>query len=423
MRHEGGEVKIMFRTTAVCLFIVIIGLFSSSMRATIFDNRYIPFLQRPYIVVPEKRSHVTFDMFFATASQAFGLNDTEVSIPALSGVYNQNAVAKSFVTLGCKNPLPSRYQDRNIIWSSTGKILAQGLEVSLRKRLASDYYWGFYWYFMRVNTASIFYLNLTESGLAGIPQADALLLDRKRREMNARAGLVTGDHAAQIGLGDLDAYIAWERAWDYVLKFRSIRAEASFGGLFPVGQTRDIYKPTSIPFGGDGFWGAYVAAQVEFELKEDWKAGVFGRVSKRFARTKLERIPLHCEPVQFAPLIAPIDINPGATAVFMAWAGFEDVHKGLGARLLLTVRKHWQDQWKNRSNQNCNCINLCNLEELTEWGSDYITLNVFYDFGKIKTCHKHDPIIFFAWDIPSNQLATWNVVKTNKVMLGIELSF
>ena len=408
--------------TAVYFFVVIISLFTG-VQATIFDNRFVPFLQRPYIIVPDRNSHFSFDVFFATASQAFGPNDREIGIPELTGVYNQSAVAKSFVTLGCENPLPSRYQDTKILWRADGKLLVQGFEFTLRKQIISDYYAGFYWYFMRANTTSEFFLNLAESGISTISRSDRLLLDRTRREMNLLAGLETGDHATQAGFGDLDAYFMWEREWPYKLKFRSIRAQASIGGLFPAGQSRDIFEPTSIPFGGDGFWGVYIAGQGEFELKEDWKVGLFGRVSKRFSRTKLERIPLHCEPIQFAPMIAEVDVNPGLTFVFMGWADFENLHKGLGARILLTIRRHWKDSWDVLCSPNCDCINICNLEELTSWGSDYITLNVFYDFGKTKVCRSFEPIVFFAWDVPSNMLVTENSVKTNKIMLGVELSF
>lgn len=395
----------------------------TSVQATIFDNRYVPFLQRPYIIVPEKPSHGYFDFFFATASQAFGDRDREIGIPELSGPYNQSAVAKSFVALDCPNPLPSRFQNRNILWGSDGKLLIQGFEFALHKQISPHFYTGFFWYFMHVNATSNFFLNITESGMADLSRSDVQLLDRIRREMNQCAGLVTGDYSSQTGLGDLDAYLLWERDWNYVLKFRSIRVQASVGGLFPVGQSRDIFKPTSIPFGGDGFWGAYIAGQVEFEVKEDIKVGMFARASKRFERTKLERIPLHCEPIAYAPLVSKVEINPGPTFVWMGWADFEGVHNGLGARILVTLRRHWQDHWNICCNQTCNCVNLCTLEELSQWGSDYITLNAFYDFGKVKSCRRYEPIVFFAWDIPSNLLSTEKVVKTNKIMLGIEMSF
>ncbi len=394
-----------------------------SVQATIFDNRYIPFLERPYIVTPGADNHFSFDLFFATASQAFGQYDREVGVPELFGVYNQNAVAKSFVNLGCPNPMPSRYQDKNIIWDANGKIVAQGFEIWLHEKIWRDIYVGFYWYCMRVNTTSQFFLNINQSGLAEIPTADVLLLDRTRRCMNAMAGLVTGDHAAQGGPGDVDAYIMWDHLYGRIFKFRSIHVQARVGGLLPAGQKRNINEPTSIPFGGDGFWGAYVAGQCELELKEDWKVGTFAWISKRFERTLQERIPLHCEPMQYAPMVGDMQINPGPTFVWSGWVTFEGVHKGLGARILLTVRKHNKDSIKSLCTPDCSCINSCALEQLTEWGSDYITLNAFYDFGKISACRKYKPIVFFAWDIPSNLLVTQNAIKTNKVMLGVELSF
>ncbi len=399
-------------------------LIGSFIQATIFDNRFIPFLQRPYIVVPGRPSHATLDAFFATASKAFGIADREIGIPELTGIYNQQSVARTFVALGCPNPLPSEFQNKKIIWNADGKLQAQGLEFSGRKRLFTEFYAGFYAYFMRVDTTSEFFLNLTESDLSlQLPRGDRLLLDRVRRGMNVMAGLTTGDHASQVGFGDLDVYFMWQRDWDYKLKFRNIWAQASIGGLLPTGQSMNIDKPTSIPFGGNGFWGVYIQGQAEFELKEDWKAGAFMRLSKRFSRTKRERIPLHCEPQQFSPFVSEVDVNPGPTFVAMGWANFEGIHKGLGMRLLLTIRRHWEDSWDLQCCPPMCCIDQCAIEEETGWGSDYITLNVFYDFGKTKVCRSYEPIIYFAWDIPSNMLETKRTLKTNKIVLGVEFSF
>ena len=411
----------MLRTTKI----IFIGLVVCPLlQATIFDNRFFPFLQRPYIVVPDRPSHSSFDVFFTTASQTFGKNDQEVGLPELTGVYNQGAVAQSFVALGCPNPLPSRFQNKKIIWNMQGKIQAQGFEFSLRKRIMSDFYLGFYWYFMRVDSTSAFFLNLIDSDLPrNLQPGDELELDRVRRMMNFTSGLQTNDHSSQTGFGDFDCYAMWRRKWDYTLKFRSIIAQASIGALMPAGQSRELDKPTSVPFGGNGFWGAYIAGQSEFEIKEDWKAGLFLRVSKRFRREKCERVPLHKEPFTYAPFLTPVCVNPGATFVFSTWVDFENIREGLGARVLYTLRNHWEDAWDIACCPPKGGVDLDHIQDLTSWASDYITLNVFYDFGKTKVCRSFEPIIFAVWDIPSNMLSTFNVVKTNKISLGVELSF
>ncbi len=411
--------RIIARYFIICL------LFSSAVRATIFDNRYIPFLQRPYIVVPGRPSHVTANGFFATASNAFGVGgtDREIGLPELTGEYNQGAVGRAFVAIGQPNPLPSAYQNRRIAWRANGKLQAQGVECSLRKQLWGDWFAGLYAYFLRVDTTAEFFLDQLNSNLPNLSAGDRLLLDRVRRQMNVLAGLTTGDHATQFGFGDLDCYFMWERGWEYLYKFRSIHAQASVGGLFPIAPSRNINEPTSIPLGGEGFWGAYAAVQAEFEVKEDWKVGCFFRGSKRFARTRCVRVPLCDVPVQYSPLVSEVDINPGPTFVFMGWASFENLHKGLGARVLLTVRKHFADDWDIDCCPANASINCNRIQELTQWGSDYITLNVFYDFGKTKVDRGFEPIIFFAWDVPSNMLVTENTAKTNKISLGVELSF
>ena len=412
--------------TASFLSVVILLSAMFTAQATIFENRYIPFLQRPLVVVPGKKSYVSFDVFFATASKSLDKTGNEIGIPELTGVYNQQSVARSFVVLGCANPLPSDFQNQSIEWLAEGKLQAQGMEFVINQHLFNNFYVGCYSYFMRVDTSSAFMLKKAYS------QGSALLLDRVRRCMNVMAGLNTNDHVSQAGFGDLDCYFMWQHNWEYPFKFRSIVAQARVGGLMPSGQSRDLREPTSIPFGTNGFWGMYVAGQSEFELKEDWKAGLFLRVSKGFTRTKKERIPFFCEPFQYSPFITDVKINPGATFVAQLWANFEHVHNGLGARAILTVRRHWQDSWNVSCPSECDkkalaCIKdekaLACIEDETAWGSDYITLNVFYDFGKTKVCRKIDPIIFFAWDIPSSMLETRRTLKTNKIMLGVEFGF
>jgi hypothetical protein len=413
----------MSRMTALCLSIGLLVL-GQMVQATIFDNRYIPFLQRPYIVNPDRWDYISCDVFFATASQSFGRTDTEIGLPQLYGEYNQASVGRAFVAIGQPNPLPSRFQNAKIIWQQEGKLLAQGFEFSAQKELYDGLALGIYTYFMRVDTVSAFFLNVNSSeGFNPSDPGDRILLDTLRRSMNTAAGLTTNDHAKQFGFGDIDLYLMWMHYWPYCLKFRSIRAQASFGALIPSGVQRNVNEPTTIPFGGNGFWGVYGAIEAEFEVKEDWKFGGFLRASKRFTATKCERIPLCEVPFPYSPLVADVSINPGPTFVGMAWMSFEAIHKGLGMRLLLTVRRHWADSWEVPA-----CIDAvatgCNrLKDLTDWGSDYITLNAFYDFGRTKAEAEGEPIIFFAWDVPLDMLVTRNTYKTNKVMLGVEFNF
>lgn len=390
----------------------------------IYDNRYIPLFERPYIVNPNRWDCISVDVFFATANQSLGLTDTEIGLPQLYGDYNQAAIGRAFVASGQANPLPSRFQNAKIIWQQEGKLLAQGVEFAAQKRLCDTLFIGIYTYFMRVDTVSAFFLNVNESeGINSSDPGDRAILERTRRMMNIAAGLTSGDHAKQFGFGDIDLYVMSQHYWQYCLKFRSIRAQASVGALIPSGIKRDINEPTSIPFGGDGFWGVYGAAEAEFEIKEDWKFGGLLRASKRFTATMCERIPLCDVPFPYSPLVADITINPGPTFVGMAWVSFESIHKGLGARLLFTVRRHWADHWEVPACTAAIASACDRIKKLTDWGSDYITLNAFYDFGKAKAQANGEPIVFFAWDVPVNMLVTRNTFKTNKIILGVEFNF
>ena len=74
--------------------------------------------------------------------------------------------------------------------------------------------------------------------------------------------------------------------------------------IIPTGVKRNIDKPASVPFGGNGYWGAYISGDAEFEVKEDWKIGLLLRMSKRFSQTVLNvcRLPTSV-PDQKAPQI------------------------------------------------------------------------------------------------------------------------
>src|SRR5204863_7772461 len=111
------------------------------------------------------------------------------------------------------------------------------------------------------------------------------------------------------------------------------------------------------------------------------------------------------------------------TFIFSPYAYAENLRAGLGLGVQYTVTVHQKDTWENPIVDPTIPVDLKDTQGLSYWGSDYFTLNVFYDFGKEKLCRSFDPIISFRWDIPVMFSPTKNSAKTNRVSVGIEFVF
>jgi uncharacterized membrane protein (UPF0136 family) len=134
-------------------------------------------------------------------------------------------------------------------------------------------------------------------------------------------------------------------------------------------------------------------------------------------------MPINKEPYVFGGVVGPARVNPGVTFAFSSYLSFENLRKGLGARVQYTAEVHACDSWTDMRTNKTVPVNLVNVIELSGWAADYMTLNVFYDFGKVKVKRGFDPIVTFAWDIPVSLLVGRSVVRMNKISLGVEFNF
>lgn len=403
------------------LYAVIVVLLGLRAHAMTFDNRFIPLIDHPFLTVNCKPSHLRADLFITTCGKAFGLSDLdEWGIPELYGMYDERDVALGIAALGLPNPLPSQFQPFDLPWTMEGKIQTQGILFSYRQGFLEHASVGFEWLFMHSNSRQNFFLK--KDSALHFTKEEILQLDDIRRQMNAIMGLC-GPNANQFGMGDMELYLRYGGCWEYLWKFRTVQAGARLGVFLPTGLVMDINSPASIPFGGNGHYGIYGAADAEFELKEDWKVGFLFQVSKRLARTALRRMPVGKEPLIFGAVVGQARVSPGVTVVFSPYASFENLRAGLGVRIQYTLISHEADSWCDMRADKSVTVNLENVQKNSKWASDYITLNVFYDFGKVKTCRGFDPIVTFAWDIPTSMLVARNSAKTQRVSLGIEWAF
>src|SRR5690348_17179553 len=83
---------------------------STMMHGMVYDNRYFPLLQRPYVTVEDRPSHFALDLFVTTASRSFGKFEEEIGLPEIHGKFDEQALAKAIAQTGQPNPLRSQLQ-------------------------------------------------------------------------------------------------------------------------------------------------------------------------------------------------------------------------------------------------------------------------------------------------------------------------
>ena len=403
----------------------------------IFDNRYFPLMQYPYITAPGKESHITGDFFITTASRAADDKDRDIGIPELSGQFDQAQLAYSMQLAGV--PLPPLFPlvlvNGELPWSMMGKLQSQGFAFSYQQYLGYCVSFGVLGLVMRSNSSIEFFFNSTKASGLGpdFSENDIFLLDDSRRQMLATLGL-SCNHVQQVGIGDIETYGRWCQHYEYCFKLRTLDYGLRFGALIPTGVKRDINKPASVPFGGNGHWGVYTSIDCEAELKEDWKVGFLIRASKRFAKTRLERMPVARAPVKdipnppsepqiFGVVVGPAQVNPGWSEIFYLYTQWEGIRQGLGVRLQYTLVNHNRDNWIDERIDKTIPVNLEQIERRSSWASEYVTLSAFYDFGKTSLWCDNQPIVRVAWDIPFTLLVGHRFVHSYKVSLGLEFNF
>ncbi|HSW74186.1 MAG TPA: hypothetical protein VLG71_03435 [Candidatus Limnocylindria bacterium] len=404
---------------SLCLGIILVTL-SNLASAMSFDNRFIPLIQHPYITVPDRPSHGRVDVFMATANRAFGRLDDEIGIYEVFGSYDERDIEQAVRTIGLTVPLPSGLQLLELPWTVEGKIQAQGLNFCFQQAVHEWLWIGFSWFFMRVDARQEFFF--LRSDTTALTLSEQQEIAAARRQMQEMLGL-QGPFSAQSGMGDFDGYVRFGSIWDYPYKFRHVEAGLRLGFFAPVGVRRNINNPASIPFGGDGHWGIYALVDSEFEVKEDWKFGLWLMGSKRFDRTTNQRMAVGKEPYIYGPIVGKANVNPGGTFVFLPYFQFENLRDGFGVRVQYTMTIHGHDKWTDARVNKTIPVNLARVRETSSWASDYFTLNVFYDFGKVKVVREFEPILTFNWDIPAAMIVGNNATKTNKVSLGFEFNW
>jgi hypothetical protein len=390
----------------------------------VFDKRFFPLIQYPYVSVDGRESYATGDFFITTASKATDDTDRDIGVPELLGTFDEAQLGFSFDLAGIPNPLPPLYLAAELPWTMEGKLQSQGFAFSYRQYLGNCFSVGILGLAMRVNSNIDFFFDLSNasSRTLGLTQNDIFFLDDVRRQMFATLGLAC-NHVQQGGFGDTEIYMRFFDHYKYLFKLRTLEFGFRVGALIPTGVKKNIFKPASVPFGGNGHWGLYVSGDGEFEVREDWKIGVLLRASKRFSRTRTERMPSSKEPQIFGVVVGPAKVDPGFTEIFSCYGQWEGLREGLGLRLQYTLINHNEDNWIDERLDKTVPVNLKEVIRLSGWASEYLTLTAFYDFDKASVERSYKPIVRAAWDIPLTLLVAHRFVKSFKVSLGLEFNF
>lgn len=414
----------MPNTKLMYLGIFIAAFVSNVAYGMVYDNRFIPLFQRPQLVVDNSHSEFAVEWYMTTANNSLNNNQQNIGLPEIFGQFDQVQLADAIAATGKPNPLPSEFQVlTRLPWELSGKRQSQGIAFQWNQSLHEWVTMGFSWLFMRVNSRDEFRLNVNAiEPRVALKPGDAILLENTLHKMFQDIHVKDGN-TAQLGFGDIDAYLRVGNRWDYTLKFRSIDVGFRMGGLFPTGVKRELNRPESIPFGGNGHWGIYSAVDGLFELKEDWKAGLLFRVNKRFPKTQLERMPVEKEPSIYGAVVGPARVNPGFTVIFAPYFLLENLRKGLILGVNFTLTWHQKDSWCDKRCDPTVPVMLAPVEQQSEWKSEYFTINVLYDFGKVKVHRDFSPIITFRWDIPSTLFIAGGINRAQRVSLGLDFLF
>ena len=411
------------------LILIILLFCFNSAYSMILDNRYFPWIPHLHTGSDHSRPHLETEGFFITGGDAYRLESTSsseeeiVSYPELWGELELAKVGQSMAQVGLSNPIPADWR-----WLSdfkvkmNGSLEGQGLMVGGYTPITSWFGVGGSAAMMRLNavvtltphqeTQSKLFLN-SPGNQALFTQTLANIYDEL---------CIKCTTFKEVGVGDVVLYCNFYDVQEYRYKLRKIDYGLQIGFIIPSGLKQDPTNLASIPVGGNGLTGWFIAPYVEAELKEDWIVGAQARVTQRFDKNIVTRVPVGQEQPLFAPLIGEVRVDAGTSFTAILYATFNDVRGGLGFQGKYTATYHEHDTFAasipdSNLKPNFRCMN-----RRSEWTSSYGTVRVFYDLAHDKTW-RYRPLISFAWDIPTNHLGGKAFAKTHRISLGCTVNF
>ncbi len=395
--------------------------------ALTFDNQYFPFGDLPYTRKWHDYSNIIPGMMVNVADHSRDDDGDAQALFQLFGTLDLRELGRALETVGKPNPLRSQFRASPLPVRMAGELEGIGGTIEYNQALGDHWSFGAATGFMRLTTYPRFILDRDNNRIT-IPitgQGDLDELDRTLREMADLLCLQVGA-TQHFAMTDLDTYLRYGGIFEYPAWFRRIDVGIRGGFIAPIGKKRDIYEAFSIPFAGNGLWGLYAMGDIEFELKEDLKLGLFCRVQQRLPKNQVLRVPVLNEPLNFGAIVGDFRIHPGTMVAFSAYLLVEDLRGGLGGSAQYLFIKQFRDHIiDERPNQNIP-VNRARYDGLSSWQSEVISARMFYDFSRTgdEECKKPFlPIISFAWDFPVKFLGAHRVSKTNRISVTVEIPY
>lgn len=394
----------------------------SGLTAMTYDNPYLPFGIHHYTHTHDRYSAVMPEAFMLFAHEA-RCGGVDEDLYALFGGFDLDAIGFALQKLGQSHPVRSAWRGIKLPWHVKGKLEGVGVSLVYHQALTDHFSTRASILAMKLRTQPQFELDKTTIANIITTEAEFDELERARLAAAQQVG-VCQFATSEYGLGDLDLAVRYGLIKDYPYKFRRVDIGLSGGVLVPTGKKHHINKPYSIAFGGNGHWGLYGALDLELELKEDMKAGVWVRVSKRLAQNVRTRIPVAGEPFNFAPLIDLLHIDPGTVLVVSPFLILDDLRDGLGASLQYTYIKKFSDLFTDLRKDQSVPATFHTMRVLSRWTSQQLSMRLFYDFGRQVIKRSWAPIISATWDIPVQFIGkASHAAKSHRLSIGVELHY
>jgi len=422
----------LWRNSLVCL--TLLTFQTNFLEAMVWDNRYFPWFNHLYTGTDSRVPHMDGQVFFLTGGEAFryqmraNKDEQIITFPELYGELDLVPVANAIVKTGKPNPIPEDWQWLSEIKAQMpASLKGQGAILSGYVPVVPHVAIGASALIMKLNSfvnvvpgeQAINQLNLQTPG-------NQVLFDQTVQRIYQEIDM-NSTSFQQVGVGDIVLYTHIYDVHEYKYKFRKLDWGVWAGIVIPSGLKYDPYNLASVGFGSQySGWGWFIAPRAEFELRDDLKFGIMGRLSQRFDTCFQGRIPVSTgkkiEQSLFAPLVGSVSVDQGTNFGVTSYFIFEDIRAGLGAQIQYTINYHENDRFSARIQDMDIKPNFRDMSYYSSWVQEYFTIKVFYDVAHDKEW-KTKPFAYFVWDVPMNHLFGRGFAKTNKVALGCTVNF
>ncbi|MBY0110367.1 MAG: hypothetical protein K2X90_04625 [Candidatus Babeliaceae bacterium] len=414
------------------VFAVIISICCDTLQAMVYDNQYLPELQKLLVKKPAAYGQLMVQPFVWIGEQSFFeefgeeerggfANEGEVPLFNINGVYNQITLDNALKYIGKINQSTFRSDligaSPALKWSMDGIIRAQGLGLTFYQPFTRHFSWGFNFFMARLTTGLNFQPNKID--FTSFTPGDFTDLYDENNVIQDILGLRAREYTT-VGISDIEAYVRLGIVDDYKYKMRHLDFGFNFGVLIPTAQPIDYFNPAAIPLGGNGHWGIFASLDGQFELKENLGVGLLLRLNKRFARKANRRMVQFTEPNNYGVLYGASKVDPGVTVIFSPYGQLLRLRSGFGLQVQYTLVYHENDHWQDLRNCGQPCANIELMNKRSQWANEYVNVAALYDFAKDSKERTFKPIITFAVDIPVQFLITKRAAKTFGISLTVE---